>query len=920
MRPKTSIHFLHWPFGTHRIKLWLLLWIILYLTFFFSISECGVVGLTRFMRKRFADSWWKSNSAIQSSAGSQKKQIHKKATDKRYSNLNSNISDSNPFVCDHLCMDMNQLLHVSFRVQSDPRHFMAKLFGGIDSILRNVVPSKTLVLAFDGPAPFAKMQTQRSRRKASPESSLITPGTDFMSNIENIMICYTLQRIQRHNFRNLTVFISGPENPGEGELKIINWINNHMPTFNDTIVICGSDSDILLQAVTLVKVPNAIVLQTGFEYVEAFCNVSALVKSLAITTGLLDDDKALSQDTSNTNNPSSSNKKNLKKGHVFLDSSHDNSTQNMLMDKIDSLPHTLRFDLAVLFYLQGNDYLPKLRGVTMISTLAAYGTVMKRLPVNQRFLLDVKNNSFNFLALWLLMAELRKGKLRVPLPMQLPTALQGLQKIAQKNKLPEIIWNDTSVENPASRSIAWTATLTFNDTIFSTPNSYSSKKMARKVVSEVALRELDPDAYQMMLDKHVEVRQKLEKLRVDAMNQDSLNFENSLSGDPAQETSNKNMNDDATLGLIIGNEELDEEEDILDGDDENDDEEDEDEENKGINYKLDGKKHGYSEAGSAVSEYEYAKYVKTTDIQSYLQGLLWVMQMYLDGQCPDLSFTYAGRPPISPLLIMRFIEMSYLKARSDSSDNPPNNGKLVSLDDLQDSKFGIIDEGTGAALLRSLICVPTSDAKQLSAGATCISVVPEEARVYVPSRLSKVWAELQQSFFRQRDDEARAPTYDELVKSLELIWHKCSPSSDAVSSVDASNVEKKKLIAAAMDEGRRRNQRRPSRSLRKMSGIVERIESFSNFGMNQKRRTDEIIKSPLISNEEINDKAIHSNEMDANDLNNSEQTQDIDEGGNKGNSEGERGNKERGRESVDSSVIGDGCGGRRRRGRWEDPN
>ena len=39
---------------------------------------------------------------------------------------------------------------------------------------------------------------------------------------------------------------------GEGELKIIQWINEHMPkNNNETIAILGQDSDILLQSITL---------------------------------------------------------------------------------------------------------------------------------------------------------------------------------------------------------------------------------------------------------------------------------------------------------------------------------------------------------------------------------------------------------------------------------------------------------------------------------------------------------------------------------------------------------------------------------------------------------------------------------------------------------------------------------------------
>ena len=51
------------------------------------------------------------------------------------------------------------------------------------------------------PAPFAKLQTQRNRRISSPENSLITPGTDFMNAMDDVVLCYVLQRARRPLFQ-----------------------------------------------------------------------------------------------------------------------------------------------------------------------------------------------------------------------------------------------------------------------------------------------------------------------------------------------------------------------------------------------------------------------------------------------------------------------------------------------------------------------------------------------------------------------------------------------------------------------------------------------------------------------------------------------------------------------------------------------
>ena len=46
---------------------------------------------------------------------------------------------------------------------------------------------------------------------------------------------------------------------------------------------------------------------------------------------------------------------------------------------------------------------------------------------------------------------------------------------------------------------------------------------------------------------------------------------------------------------------------------------------------------------------------RDSDVEEYLRGILWTVQMYSDGFCPDVSYTYAGRPPVSPFLIVNYI-------------------------------------------------------------------------------------------------------------------------------------------------------------------------------------------------------------------------------------------------------------------------
>jgi hypothetical protein len=73
-----------------------------------------------------------------------------------------------------------------------------------------------------------------------------------------------------------------------------------------------------------------------------------------------------------------------------------------------------------------------------------------------------------------------------------------------------------------------------------------------------------------------------------------------------------------------------------------------------------------------VSQEEYLKFVTYKDVEHYLNGLLWVIKMYENGTCPDISYTYTSirRPGITPHAIVRYIENKLLlNAGSDNSIN-----------------------------------------------------------------------------------------------------------------------------------------------------------------------------------------------------------------------------------------------------------
>ena len=113
-----------------------------------------------------------------------------------------------------------------------------------------VKPKHLLYVAVDGVAPRAKMNQQRSRRfraerdqrEANKEaiasakvesrsdlfdSNCITPGTEFMENVSKHIQWFLRKKIKEDPLWNhLRVIYSGPEVPGEGEHKIMQFIRD----------------------------------------------------------------------------------------------------------------------------------------------------------------------------------------------------------------------------------------------------------------------------------------------------------------------------------------------------------------------------------------------------------------------------------------------------------------------------------------------------------------------------------------------------------------------------------------------------------------------------------------------------------------------------------------------------------------------
>lgn len=208
---------------------------------------------------------------------------------------------------DNLYIDFNAIIHNSSSPSDGPNQttvegIMKNLEKNIDQIVAHCKPRKLLYLSTDGVAPRAKLVQQRTRRYRSVldeeelkknivkppqdekttsedntdnetgeisqlsvlvekesddqqiegfDSNAITPGTNFMFDLEKEVQKFIENRIKTHeNYKNLNVIFSTSRRPGEGEQKIMTVIRR---TKNKNIkhTIYSPDADLIFLGASL---------------------------------------------------------------------------------------------------------------------------------------------------------------------------------------------------------------------------------------------------------------------------------------------------------------------------------------------------------------------------------------------------------------------------------------------------------------------------------------------------------------------------------------------------------------------------------------------------------------------------------------------------------------------------------------------
>ena len=171
------------------------------------------------------------------------------------------LLDSNSIVYD--CLYNLQKTHPELSLANKQNYenvLIEEVCNKIKYYIETIRPNKMVYISFDGVAPVAKLEQQRTRRYKSWftntvhaniledknekwDTTNITPGTDFMVNL-NEQIHEYFKDASRFNVD--TIKISTSLEPGEGEHKLFLDIRDNEKYMSESTVIYGLDADLIM--------------------------------------------------------------------------------------------------------------------------------------------------------------------------------------------------------------------------------------------------------------------------------------------------------------------------------------------------------------------------------------------------------------------------------------------------------------------------------------------------------------------------------------------------------------------------------------------------------------------------------------------------------------------------------------------------
>ena len=187
---------------------------------------------------------------------------------------------------DNLYLDCNSIIYDAYSkmkfdslTESVAISIIKAVISKIEYYIQTIAPSKTVIIAFDGVAPVAKLEQQRARRyksgyqnnitralfkkeKDDPwNTTAITPGTKFMSELNSLISARFSDKDAPTLMKVGNIIVSGSNHVGEGEHKLFDYIRQNPAKHADQVtVIYGLDADLIMLSINHLPVCPQIYL------------------------------------------------------------------------------------------------------------------------------------------------------------------------------------------------------------------------------------------------------------------------------------------------------------------------------------------------------------------------------------------------------------------------------------------------------------------------------------------------------------------------------------------------------------------------------------------------------------------------------------------------------------------------------------
>ena len=168
----------------------------------------------------------------------------------------------NKIIVNNLLFDLNCAIHPCCAGKTNEDEMFSTILEKIKECIQITGVKDIIYIAIDGPAPRTKMEQQRQRRlKSSNENKIwdtnqITPGTPFMKRLNTFLT---------KEIKNLKIktILSNSNEPGEGEHKIMDFLDKHIDKKSISVVY-GLDADLIM--LSMIRKHNIYLLRERTEY------------------------------------------------------------------------------------------------------------------------------------------------------------------------------------------------------------------------------------------------------------------------------------------------------------------------------------------------------------------------------------------------------------------------------------------------------------------------------------------------------------------------------------------------------------------------------------------------------------------------------------------------------------------------------